>query len=157
MFEEAGGWERPRVYAPDDPIGWRRPALFNTVANECRAVRERVGLGDFSAFAKFELKGAGAERFLETVCANRIPTSAGGTCLTLMLNRRGTIEAEAVIVRTAKECFYLVAGAPSEQRLWDWLTIHCGVPIADAELFNRTTEIGMLLLAGPAALSLIHI
>ncbi|GIT53898.1 MAG: hypothetical protein Ct9H300mP16_10580 [Pseudomonadota bacterium] len=40
---------------------------------------------------------------------------------------------------------------PSEQRLWDWLTIHCGVPIADAELFNRTTEIGMLLLAGPAA------
>ena len=151
LFEEAGGWERPRVYAPDDPLGWRRTALFNTVANECRAVRERVGLGDFSAFAKFELKGAGAERFLEAVCANRIPTSAGGTCLTLMLNRRGTIEAEAVIVRTAKECFYLVAGAPSEQRLWDWLTIHCGVPIADAELFNRTTEIGMLLLAGPAA------
>ncbi len=151
LFEEVGGWERPRVYAPDEPLAWQRTKIFDIVAEECRAVRERVGLGDFSAFAKFELEGAGAEPFLDAVCANRIPRKVGGTCLTLMLNRRGTIEGEAIIVRTGQDCFYLVVGAVSEQRLWDWLTIHCGVPMIKAELVNRTGEVGVLTLAGPAA------
>ncbi|GIT53899.1 MAG: hypothetical protein Ct9H300mP16_10590 [Pseudomonadota bacterium] len=40
-FRKPGGWERPRVYAPDDPLGLGAHGAFNTVANECRAVRER--------------------------------------------------------------------------------------------------------------------
>ncbi|MEM7379418.1 MAG: FAD-dependent oxidoreductase, partial [Pseudomonadota bacterium] len=38
-FEEAGGWERPRLYAPE-PLGWRRTPAFEQVARECAAVRE---------------------------------------------------------------------------------------------------------------------
>ncbi|NNE24007.1 MAG: FAD-dependent oxidoreductase, partial [Rhizobiales bacterium] len=53
-YEEAGGWERPRLYGPE-PMGWRRTSVHEQVAAECAAVRERVGLGDFSAFAKFEI------------------------------------------------------------------------------------------------------
>ncbi|MEM8646999.1 MAG: FAD-dependent oxidoreductase [Pseudomonadota bacterium] len=151
LYEEAGGWERPRVYAPDEPFGWRRTSLFEDVAAECAAVRERVGLGDFSAFAKFELSGAGAERFLEAVCANRPPAKIGNTSLTHFLNRRGTIEGEAVLVRTGGETFYLVTGAPSERRVWDWLTLQCGVSMDDVEITNRTDETGILALAGPKA------
>ena len=89
LFEEAGGWERPRVYAPE-PFGWRRTSIHDQVARECKAVRERVGLGDFSAFAKFEISGNLAEDFLNRVCANQIPKKIGGTCLTLLLNESGT-------------------------------------------------------------------
>lgn len=151
LFEEAGGWERPRLYGTDEPFGWRRTSVFDAVAAECRTVRERVGLGDFSAFAKFELSGNGAGAFLEAVCANRPPRKIGNTCLTLLLNQRGTIEGEAVIVRTGENAFYLVTGAPSERRAWDWLTLHCGVAMDEVRLVNRTDDIGILALAGPKA------
>ncbi len=151
LYEEAGGWERPRLYAPGEPFGWRRTTTFETVRSEALAVRERVGLGDFSAFAKFELSGPGAETFLDAVCANRIPREIGGTCLTLMLNRKGTIEGEATIARTGEDTFYLVTGAPSERRVWDWLSVQCDVPMGDTELVNRTDDIGILTLAGPRA------
>ena len=130
-------------------MGWRRTAVHEQVAAECQAVRERVGLGDFSAFAKFELSGPCAERFLNAVCANRMPTKVGGTCLTLILNRRGRIEGEVTVARMAEGLFYLVTGAPSERRVWDWLTVHCGVAMEATEIVNRTDEIGILTLAGP--------
>lgn len=148
-FEEAGGWERPRLYG-DDPACWRRTSAFEQAARECDAVRNRVGLGDFSAFAKFRIEGPGAEGFLNAVCANRIP-KPGRTCLTLLLNRCGTIEGEATIARTGPESFYLVTGAPSERRVWEWLTLHCGVSPEGTAIANVTDETGILVLAGPGA------
>ncbi|MEO3416859.1 FAD-dependent oxidoreductase [Roseovarius sp. CAU 1744] len=148
-FEEAGGWERPRLYAPD-PEGWRRTGAFARIAAECEAVRERAGLADLSAFAKFRIEGPGAETWLNAVCANRMP-SAGRTCLTLLLNRKGTIEGEATIARTGPEEFYFVTGAPSERRVWDWLTLHCGVAMDGVTLTNLSDETGILCLAGPIA------
>ncbi len=149
IFEEAGGWERPRLYATEEPLAWRRRAAFDAVQEEVATVRQGVGLGDFSAFAKFDLSGPGAEAFLRQVCANRLPARVGGTCLTLLLNRHGTIEGEAVVVRTGAEDFYFVTGVPSERRVWDWLTIHCGVPTEGVEMVNKTDQIGVLTLAGP--------
>lgn len=148
-FEEAGGWERPRLYAPD-PLGWRRTSAFHQVANECQAVRQRVGLSDLSAFAKFRITGSGAEKWLNAVCANRMPR-VGRTCLTLLLNRKGTIEGEATIARTGQDSFYFVTGAPSERRVWDWLTLHCGVAMDDVTMCNVSDEIGILGVAGPKA------
>ena len=148
-FEEAGGWERPRIYAPD-PLGWRRTSAFDQVAVECQTVRQRVGLSDLSAFAKFRIEGPGAEGWLNAICANRMP-SVGRTCLTLLLNRKGTIEGEATIARTGPDSFYFVTGAPSERRVWDWMTLHCGVPMTDVTTRNATDEIGILGIAGPKA------
>lgn len=148
-FEEAGGWERPRIYAPD-PLGWRRTSAFDQVAVECQTVRQRVGLSDLSAFAKFRIEGPGAEGWLNAICANRMP-SVGRTCLTLLLNRKGTIEGEATIARTGPDSFYFVTGAPSERRVWDWMTLHCGVPMTDVTMRNATDEIGILGIAGPKA------
>ena len=149
VYEEAGGWERPKLYGAD-PLSWRRSPAFDQVARECQAVRERVGLSDLSAFAKFRIKGSGAECFLNKVCANKMP-KRGRTCLTLLLNRKGTIEGEATIARLGDNEFYFVTGAPSERRVWDWLTLHCGVSLDDVQIVNETDEIGILALAGPKA------
>ncbi len=148
-FEEAGGWERPRLYA-QEPLAWRRSSSFDQVAVECAAVRERVGLADLSAFAKFRINGPGAEAWLNAICANRMP-AVGRSCLTLLLNRKGTIEGEATIARTGPESFYFVTGAPSERRVWDWMTLQCGVPSEGVSIENATDEVGILCLAGPKA------
>ncbi len=155
IYEEAGGWERPRVYGPAEwqgrePDGWRRTASFDRVNAEARAVRDGVGLGDFSAFAKFEIRGADAARFLDRVSANRMPRKVGGTCLTTLLNVRGTIEGEATVARLAEDRLWFVTGAPSERRVWDWLSVHQRGR-ESVEIVNKTDEVGILTLAGPKA------
>ncbi|WP_406645677.1 FAD-dependent oxidoreductase [Aliisedimentitalea scapharcae] len=149
VFEEAGGWERPRLYG-DDPVGWRRTSAFDQAAAECKTVRQQVGVADLSAFAKFRISGPRAEDWLNAVCANRMPR-VGRICLTLLLNRKGTIEGEATIARTSPDSFHFVTGAPSERRVWDWLTLHCGVPMDGVTIENITDETGILCLAGPNA------
>ena len=155
IHEEAGGWERPRLYAPAafagaEPEGWRRTDAFATVRAEGRAVHERVGLGDFSAFAKFEITGPEATDFLERVCANRLPRRVGGSVLTLHLNPAGRIEGEATVARLGDTRYWFVTGAPSERRLWDWLTLHQRGS-EEVAVINRSDEVGILTLAGPKA------
>lgn len=148
-FEEAGGWERPRLYGTD-PMGWRRTSAFEQVAAECDAVRHRVGLADLSAFAKFRISGPQAPTWLDAVCANTMPRQ-GRCCVTLLLNRKGTIEGEATVACIGPDTFHFVTGAPSERRMWDWLTLHCGVTTEGVTIENETDDTGILCLAGPMA------
>ena len=155
IYEEVAGWERPRLYAPTEwqgrePETWRRGPSHERACAEAQAVHAAVGLGDFSAFAQFEVSGPDATAFLDRLCANRMPRQAGGTCLTLLLNRHGTIEGEATIARLGAERFWFVTGGPSEIRLWDWMTLHQrGSERVD--LANRSDAFGVLTLAGPKA------
>jgi dimethylglycine dehydrogenase len=113
-----------------------------------------VGLGDFSGFSKFEISGPEAEAYLNRLCANRIPRKLGGTCLTHLLNRQGTIEGEATIARLGPERFWFVTGAPSERRVWDWITLHARGS-EDVAVTNRSEDIGILTVAGPRARSVL--
>ena len=155
IYEEAGGWERPRVYGrPEwsgrEPDAWRRGPSWEVAVAEARAVHAGVGLGDFSAFSKFEFSGAGAEDFLNGICANRMPRKVGGTCLTLLLNETGTIEGEATVARLGEDRFWFVTGGPSERRVWDWIVAHQGEG-RDMEIRNLSDEYGILTVAGPKA------
>ena len=152
VYEEAGGWERPRYYAPEpgsnEPMAWRRTDVFDLVQAEALGVAERVGLGDFSAFAKFELSGPDAGAFLDRVCANRMPVAVGRTALTTLLNVRGTIEGEATLARTGDNTYWFVTGAPSERRVWETLEKQL-MPDDALTLTNVTDDWGVLTVAGP--------
>lgn len=155
IYEEAGGWERPRVYGKPDwggaePRSWRRGPSWEAAVAEARAVHAGVGLADVSAFSKFEISGPAAEAFLNRLCANRMPRKIGRTCLTLLLNARGTIEGEATVARLGAERFWFVTGGPSERRIWDWLTVHQRGN-EDVTLRNLSDDWGILTLAGPEA------
>ena len=72
------GWERPNWFAPDgteprDKWSFRRSNWWQHVGNECRTLRERVGVIDLSPFTKHEITGSGAEDFLNHLCANAVP------------------------------------------------------------------------------------
>ena len=61
VFEEVFGHERPRWFAtggvaPIDHYSFRRNEIHDIVAEEVRAVRERVGIMDISAFTKVEVR-----------------------------------------------------------------------------------------------------
>ena len=155
VFEEAGGWERPRVYgdaswAGKEPRSWKRGPSWQAALKEAQAVHNGVGIGDFSAFSKFEITGSEAEAYLNRLCANRMPKKTGGTCLTLLLNEQGTIEGEATIARLGENRFWFVTGAPSERRVWDWITVHQR-GTEDVTVRNLSDDWGILTVAGPRA------
>ena len=126
VHEEVYGFERPRWFARDgveqrDHYSFRRTPADDMVAAEVKAVRERVGIMDVTAFTKVEVSGPDAYALLDRLTANRMPQKVGSITLTHMLNRRGRIELETTIVRMAEDRFYLVCAAFFEQRLLDHL------------------------------------
>jgi len=151
VYTEVYGWERPKYFAPEgfeEKLQYRRNNVFDIVAAECRAVRERVGIMDLSSFAKFDVSGAGAEALLDHLTANRLPQKAGGITLTHVLSENGRIEGEWTITRLADDRFYVLTGAGAERQALDQLSREAG---ADVTITNLTDAFGMLVVAGPKA------
>ena len=153
VFEEVYGHERPRWFAPEgveakDIYGFRRTKLHDIVGAEVRAVREKAGIMDISAFTKVEVSGPDAKSFLDGLVGNKLPAS-GRVALTHILNEAGRIELETTVVGLAEDRFYLVCAAFFEQRLVDNLTFaQKGEKVT---ITNRSSDWGAFALNGPRA------
>ena len=153
VFAENFGWERPKWFAPpgvEERYSFRRTNWFEPVAAECRAVRERVGVLDLSAFAKYDVTGRDAAAFLDRLCANRVPRRRGGVVLAHMLGEPGGIECEATTSRLGDERFFVLSGATAELHDLDWMAWHIGDG-EEVEIANRTADYACLVLTGPRA------
>jgi dimethylglycine dehydrogenase len=151
VHTEAFGWERPKWVSLDgrkEEHGFRHNNVFEVVAAECEAVRERVGVLELSSFSKYEVSGPDAEAFLNRVCANRIPRRDGRIVLAHLLTENGRIENEFTITRLAENHFYLLSAAVSELRDLDLLN-HRLQETEDVTVTNVTDAWGVLVLAGP--------
>ncbi len=105
VFGQVYGWERPNWFAPEgvepkDKWSFRRSNYFEHVGNECKHVSEKVGLLDMSAFSKYKVSGAGAEKFLDGIVANRIPKTIGRIGLCQMLSHKCGVRAEFTRYKT---------------------------------------------------------
>ncbi|MEN9289066.1 MAG: Aminomethyltransferase, partial [Pseudomonadota bacterium] len=124
VYGETYGWERPKWFSLDgrsEEGGYHRTNVFEVVADEVKAVAENVGIIDLSGFAKYDVTGPDAERFLNRICANRMPTKQGGVALVHPLSARGRIQGEMTVTRMADDHFYCLSAAAAEQRDWDWM------------------------------------
>jgi hypothetical protein len=54
-------------------VTFRRSNAHAVVGEECRAVREAVGLLEISNYGKFEVTGPAAAAWLSSIMANRVP------------------------------------------------------------------------------------
>ena len=162
VFGARNGWERPLWFdhsahdggaAADssgaDRLTYRRPAWLDGQAEECRAIRERVGLLDMSSFGKFEVSGPGAVAYLDRLCANRLPR-VGRVTLTQLLSPSGCIEADLTVTGLAEGRFYVITAAATQARDFDWLSRHLPAD-GSVELADVTCAWGVLMLAGPSA------
>jgi dimethylglycine dehydrogenase len=175
VFGSVYGWERPNFFAPPDyalseadlakpdvlldenhPAGerprekwsFRRSNDFEFIGAECRNVHENVGLQDMSAFAKFEVSGPGAERWLDSILTNKIPKAIGRVSLTYLLTKRGGVRAEFTLTRTGPDAFYLVSAGALETHDFD--SLRKLLPSDGGVRIDKvTTQYGVLVLAGP--------
>ncbi len=151
VYTEAAGWERPKWFSLDgreEQCGFRHTNVHEVVGEECRAVRERLGIMDMSSFSKFEVSGPGAESFLNRIVANRVPTKVGGIVLAHPLTKGGRIAGEFTITRVGEESFYLLSAATAELRDFDILVLQKH-DNEDAQITNVTDAYGVLVVSGP--------
>lgn len=154
VHEEVYGFERPRWFAKrglgqQDHYSFRRNEVHEIVGEEVKAVRERAGIMDVTAFTKLRVEGAGAHALLDRLTANRMPQKAGAITLTHLLNRRGRIELETTILKMGEGVYYLVCAAFFEQRLRDHLAQHREEE--DVTVTSLSSEWSALSLNGPRA------
>ncbi len=157
VHSETYGWERPKWFSLDgreEMSGYARNNVFDVVAEEVRAVAERVGILDLTGFAKYDVTGPDAEAFLNRICANRMPRKQGGIGLVHPLSRQGRIYGEMTVTRFADDHFYCLSAAAAEQRDFD-LMMQSQLPNEDVTISNVTETRGVIVLSGPRARGLL--
>ena len=151
IFAEVAGWERAKWFdakGEGERYSFRRANWLDAVAEECRAVRERVGVLDLTSFSKLDVTGPDAAAFLDRLCARRLPARDGRVVLAHMLTERGGVECEATVTRFAPDRFYLLSAAVAQLHDLDWLVQHRR-PGEDVTVTDVTADYGVLVLAGP--------
>ena len=149
------GWERANWFAPagvarSDRWSFRRTNYFEHVGNECRRMREKVGVIDLTPFTKHEVTGPGSEAWLDKLVANKVPTKIGRIALSHALTEKGGIRSEFTITKLAENHFYLVSAGAGERHDSDYL--HKMLPKDGAvRLRNITAHRGTFVVAGPKA------
>jgi dimethylglycine dehydrogenase len=157
----AYGWERPNWFAaggadPNPPLTFRRPGWMEAVGAECLAVRDGVGVIDLSAFTKFEVSGPGAEAFMGSLGANKVPSRIGRIGLTHALTPGGGVASEFTVTRLAADRFYLTSAAAAERHDEDLLRSRASA-LPDVAIENLTEKRGVLGIMGPHARDLLQL
>lgn len=155
VYGSKNGWERPLWFAPQgvepvDQLAFLEPGWKRHVAQEHRAVRERVALVDQSSFSKFELIGSGALQALQRMAVSNMDKPVGSVIYTQLCNERGGIEADLTVTRIAENRFYIVTGAGFGVHDSDW--IRRNLPNdGSVHLIEVTSAFAVINLCGPLA------
>ena len=155
VFGSRAGWERPNWFAPEgveavDKMSFERSECnwFDAVAQEHKAVRERVALIDQTSFAKMELSGPGALRALQKLAVSNMDKPAGSVIYTQLCNERGGIECDLTISRIADDKFYVVTGSSFGVHDFNWIARH--LPDDGSVVMNEVTSaFAVINICGP--------
>jgi len=150
--QEHANWFAASATNAKDSLTYRQPNWWQPVIDEGKHIRNQLGLMEFSAMAKFEVSGTGAETWLNHVMANRMPR-LGRMALSPMLSPRGRLAGDFSISRIGPERFF-VLGADTMQLAF---MRHLGqfLPAKGVSFKNLSTDYGGLHICGPHARELI--
>ena len=160
VFGQKFGWERANWFAMEgmdqqDDWSFRRSKWFDAIRYEVNNVTNNVGILDMTAFAKCRITGVGAEKFLDGLLANKVPSKNGQITLSHALNSRGGIHSEFTVLKEADDSFYLVSAGALQRLDHDFLRRF--LPSDQQIKFeNLTDEMGVFVLAGPKSRSLLE-
>ncbi len=150
--QEHANWFAPNGIEPRDSLTYRQPNWWEPVIDEGKRIRNELGLMEFSAMAKFEVSGPGAEDWLNYVMANKMPR-LGRMTLSPMLSQNGRLAGDFSISRLDQDRFLLL-GADYMQ-LSFMRHFSQSLPDQGVELKNLSNQYDGLHICGPNAQALI--
>ncbi|MGI9406751.1 MAG: FAD-dependent oxidoreductase, partial [Hyphomicrobiaceae bacterium] len=150
-FGVVNGWERATFFKPSPDFmeehGFHFTNTHDVVAEEVKAVQERVGIMEVSGFNRYEIRGAGAHDWLDTIMCSRVPRAAGKVGLTYFLNDRGDVKGEATLSNLAEDRIWYGSAAAAEHHDRDWFMEHN--PPDSVTVVPLTNTHTILVVAGP--------
>lgn len=93
--------EVPLYFAPskdfEENLTLKRSNAHDIVAEECKAIREVVGLMDITGFSRYEVTGPNAEKWLDWLMASKLP-ALGRAKLAPMLGETGRLKGDLTVL-----------------------------------------------------------
>ncbi len=159
FFGEKSGWERVNYYPVNAvrgdeslrPDGWAGRHWSPAICAEHLGTRAGAGLFDETSFAKIEVTGSDAARFLEWVCDNVVARGPGSVTYTQALNSRGGIESDFTVTQLEDQAFRIVTGTASGSRDLGWLRKQARIADPDVRIADITGQLACIALWGPRA------
>ena len=152
-FGARGGWERPTWFDPDGLVEDHSLTFFRTngwrpeAAKECAAARDGVAVLDFPGFTKIEIKGPGAEAYLDQLLCTKLPRT-GRLTLCYALLPDGKVLSELTLSKIGDHHYYAVGAAGAEWHDLD--VLEAALPHdGSVTLTNVTADFGTLIVVGP--------
>jgi len=110
--------------------GWKMPVMYSGILDEHQAVRTRAGLFDVSHMGLLDFTGPFAERFLDLVTTNYVPTLLPGQAhYSYLLAHDGRCIDDVIVYRLDHEKFMMVVNAANADEDEAWLRA-----VADGEV-----------------------
>ena len=135
--------------------GWEMPVQYEGVIPEHRAVREHAGVFDVSHMGQLEVRGPAALDYLQTMLSNDLSRIGMGQAqYTLLLDENGCPIDDLIAYRLDDDHLLLVVNASRIDADRDWLAARAR---EGAVLDDRSADVAMLALQGPAALDLVDL
>ena len=145
-------WFAPSGMAPVEDVTYRRSNAHAVVGDECRAVRNAVGLLEIATFSRYEVTGAGARAWLDRVLAGRLPRE-GRLALSPMLNDKGRLIGDFTLAHAGGDRYFIFGSGIAEQYHLRWFEAH--LPPSGVTLRSLRTEMLGFAIAGPKARELL--
>jgi len=131
---------------------WKRPRHYTSVAEEYRAVRERVGLIDVGTLGKLDIKGKDAIRLLEKVYTNRYANlKPGRVRYGIMCDDSGIIMDDGTVTRLADDHLFITTTSGNVEFVHEWLEWWAAGTDMDVAVTHMTAGYASVNLAGPKA------
>ncbi|MDP5217651.1 FAD-dependent oxidoreductase [Ruegeria sp. 2205SS24-7] len=127
--------EVPLYFAPkgfEETPTLKRSNAFDIVAEECRTIREGVGLLDITGFSRFEVTGPNAEKWLDTLMASKLP-APGRAKLAPMLSETGKLKGDLTVLNWGDGSWWIMGSYYLRAWHMRWFNDHMeeGVSVRD--------------------------
>jgi dimethylglycine dehydrogenase len=149
------GMEAPLYFAPEGFVEkptLKRSNAFDIVGEECRKVRNGVGLIDITAFSRYEISGPGAGAWLDRLLACALP-KPGRARLAPMLGENGKLKGDLTVFNWGDGAWWIMGSYYLRQWHMRWFETHRAEGVEVRDISDATVGFA---LAGPSSRKLLE-
>jgi sarcosine oxidase subunit alpha len=160
-------WQRSAGAKVEDYGGWGRPAFIarsgeseqQAIEREVKAVRNGVGIVDYSPLGKILVHGPDAATLLQRIYVNNVKTLKVGACrYGVMIGEDGIVLDDGVLTRWDEHTFQVGTTSGNAERVTDLLEEWLQCEWVDLQVIVEpiTTNWSTVMVAGPKARQLLE-
>ena len=131
---------------------WHRPYGYGSPQEECRAVRERVGIIDVGTLGKLDVRGRDAPELLDKVYTHHYSNlRVGRVRYGVLCMDNGTVMDDGTVTRLAEDHFFVTTSTANIDLVEEWFKWWMAGTGMCAHVVNVTSGYAAINVAGPSA------